>query len=460
MNNAIRFLTVFVILGWLASCAHPTPTPVSTVIVPIGDLVSERNHIPLAHELFELLAQEEYAAVCDRLSPDLKERLTPEKLEEAWKKVTSEAGPYQKVAGSIIEQVNGREKVTITGEYAHGFIDLKLFFEEGHITGLFVAPGVEPVSFPDWTPPGYSFQEAFVEIDIVVGREWSLPGTLTLPVGDGPFPAVVLVHGSGPQDRDETLGPNKPFRDLAWGLASQGIAVLRYDKRTLVHSERLLDRIDYITIQEETVEDALLAVLLLRQTDLIDPERIFVLGHSLGGMLVPLIGAGDTDIAGFIIMAGAALPWEDKIFEQVSYILNLDGPPTQEQQQYLNLLGKQVDQIKNLEITSDTPPDELLGLPSSYWLALRDYDPAEHAKTLKRPTLIIQGGRDYQVTEEDFNCWKQALERESWAEFILYPSLNHLFIGGEGIITPAEYSEPGHVAEEVVDDILAFIRRR
>jgi fermentation-respiration switch protein FrsA (DUF1100 family) len=410
--------------------------------------------------LFELLEQEEYAAVCDRLSPDLKERLTPEKLEEAWKNVTSEAGPYKKVAGSITELVNGREKVTITGEFAHGFIDLKLFFEECHITGLFVAPGVEPVSFPEWTPPGYSFQEAFVEIDIVMGREWSLPGTLTLPVGDGPFPAVVLVHGSGPQDRDETLGPNKPFRDLAWGLASQGIAVLRYDKRTLVHSERLLDRIDYITIQEETVEDALLAVVLLRQTDLIDPQRIFVLGHSLGGMLVPLIGAGDTDIAGFIIMAGAALPWEDKIFEQVSYILNLDGPPTQEQQQYLNLLGKQVDQIKNLEITSDTPPDELLGLPSSYWLALRDYDPAEHAKTLKRPTLILQGGRDYQVTEEDFNCWKQALERESWAEFILYPSLNHLFISGEGIITPAEYSEPGHVAEEVVDDILDFIRRR
>jgi dienelactone hydrolase len=110
----------------------------------------------------------------------------------------------------------------------------------------------------------------------------------------------VLVHGSGPQDRDETIGPNKPFRDLAWGLASQGIAVLRYEKRTKKHAMKLVLIKNTITVKQETIDDALAAVALLRKTERIDPNRIFVLGHSLGGMLIPRIGARDPDVAHWI----------------------------------------------------------------------------------------------------------------------------------------------------------------
>jgi uncharacterized protein len=460
MKRLIKLIAYSTVIVLLAGCAPPKPTPTTPVAVPIAGIVANRDNSPTARELMHLLVQEEYQAVCDHLSLGLREKLTPERLEEAWKKVTKNTGPYQKVISSITEQVDGREKVTITGEFENGYIDLKLFFDDDQITGLFVAPGSEPGSLLEWTQPDYICNETFYEIDVIVGSAWALPGTLSMPIGEGPFPAVILVHGSGPQDRDETLGPNKPFLDLAWGLASQGVAVLRYDKRTLVHAERVVEMIDQLTVQEETVEDALLAVDLLRKSDRIDPENVFVLGHSLGGMVIPRIGEGDPDIAGFIILAGAALPWEEMVYEQILYILNLDGSLDQEQQTYLDLVGEQVERIKSPDLSINTPPEDLLGLPASYWLDIRGYDPAEQTKSLKRPTLVLQGGRDYQVTEEHYYRWKTALADTGFAEFKFFPSLNHLFIHGEGIITPTEYSIPGNVEIDVVDDIARWILNR
>src|SRR5215471_14652653 len=153
--------------------------------------------------------------------------------------------------------------------------------------------------------------------------EWILPGTLSVPKGEGPFAAVVLVHGSGPNDRDETIGPNKPFRDLAWGLASQGIVVLRYDKRTKVYPEKMRELVSTLTVKEEVIDDALNAVSLLRGIPGVNPQRIVVLGHSLGGYLLPRIGAADRGIAGLIMLAGMCRPFEDAILDQFSYIYSL-----------------------------------------------------------------------------------------------------------------------------------------
>ncbi len=149
-----------------------------------------------------------------------------------------------------------------------------------------------------------------------------------MPVGQGLFPAVVLVHGSGPQDRDETIGPNKPFRDLAWGLATYGIAVLRYEKRTRVYGQKLQQDkklLTSFTVYEETVDDAVSAVALLSQTPGIRPDRIFVLGHSQGGMTIPRVAQKDKQAAGFIIMAGLTRPLEDAILKQNRYLLSISG---------------------------------------------------------------------------------------------------------------------------------------
>ncbi len=130
-----------------------------------------------------------------------------------------------------------------------------------------------------------------------------------------------MVHGSGASDRDETVGANKPFRDLAYGLAERGIAVIRYDKRTKVYGADSAPAGKEITFDEESVDDALSAIKLARSIPTINPERIYILGHSLGGTLAPrIVQRSDKVPAGIILLAGAARPLEDLFISQVKFL--------------------------------------------------------------------------------------------------------------------------------------------
>ncbi len=346
-------------------------------------------------------------------------------------------------------------------------MDINVVFNaEDQVIGLTITPTgtIDQQLAAHESVPSYVRKDLFHEQEIVVGRgEWKLPGTLSLPLGNGPFPAVVLVHGSGPNDRDETLGPNKPFRDLAWGLASQGIAILRYDKRTRVYGAQLQEHLDSLTIQEEVIDDALEAVVLLQSVPQVDSRHIFVLGHSLGGYVLPLIGKAGAEIAGLIVLAGLARSLEDTILDQFTYIYSLDGTITPEHQKHLDEVKRQAAQVKAPDLSPETPSATLpFGVPAAYWLSMRGYHPEEIARALQQPLLILQGESDYQVTMEDFQMWKHALADRPDAQFKSYPTLSHLFmpVEGGGKATPASYAIPGHVAEEVVQDIAAWIKQQ
>lgn len=215
-----------------------------------------------------------------------------------------------------------------------------------------------------------------------------------------------------------------------------------------------------LTVHEETIEDALAAVDLLRNMDRINPERIFVLGHSLGGMLAPRIGALDPGIVGLIILAGTSRPLEDVILEQVTYVLEVDGDLSDLEQEQIAEVEQQVMMVKDPELSATVPySDMLMTVPASYWLDLRGYDPAGLAAELDLPMLILQGGRDYQVTAADFEGWQSTLLTREDVTFKFYPQMSHLFIEGEGVATPAEYQIAGHVAEIVVFDIFDWIEQ-
>jgi dipeptidyl aminopeptidase/acylaminoacyl peptidase len=298
----------------------------------------------------------------------------------------------------------------------------------------------------------------YIEREIVVGTApLALPGLLTLPPGDGPFPLVVLVHGSGPNDRDETVGPNRPFRDLAHGLASDGVAVLRYDKRTRAYPMSFAGR--SFTVREETIDDALEAVRLARTLSGIDPRRIVIAGHSLGGMLAPRIAALDGRLAGIILLAGASdesLP--DMVERQLTYLKQLPGADTAAVWAQERAVAPGLARVRALTPADSADPSPILGAPAAYWLDLAAYEPLAVARTLDIPLLVIQGERDYQAGTRGFARWTAELGSRPNVTLRLYPGLNHLFIAGSGPGNPAEYGVPGLVADEVISDIARWTR--
>jgi dienelactone hydrolase len=380
--------------------------------------------------------------------------LPASKLNELWDGLVKQYGPLRRTTDTRTETVQQYTLVFVTCEFEQGKLDTKVVFNtKGEIGGLFFVPSGQ------YQTPGYVDLSKFEEEEITIGKGiMSLPGTLSLPFGDAAFPAVVLVHGSGPNDRDETVGHNKPFRDLAHGLASRGVAVLRYEKRTKQHPILMSLVRSTVTVKEETIDDAVGAVQVLGNHDRIDPNRIFVLGHSLGGMLIPRIAQAEEGIAGFIILAGSTRPLEDLALEQTKYVLSLDGELTDDEKEKIRELEEQVARVKSPDLSPTMPEKDFpLGVPASYWLDLRGYDPAKEAKKLRRPILVLHGERDYQVTMEDFARWKEALDGQNNAKLISYHHLNHLFIAGQGKSTPQEYSAPGNVAAVVVEDIVKWL---
>jgi fermentation-respiration switch protein FrsA (DUF1100 family) len=409
-----------------------------------------------ARQFIDLLAKGDFAAAQSMLNADLAPRLPPARLQQIWQGVQKQAGAYRRSGGVQTQPGQKSDLVILTCIFEEMQLDARIPVDkEGRIAGLNFRQHV------DYSPPDYVKTDSFHEKEVIVGSgEWSLHGTLTLPNGNGPAAAVVLVSGSGPNDRDSTVGPNKPFRDLAWGIASRGIAVLRYNKRANEHPEEV-SKLASFTVKGETTDDALLAVALLRATPGIDAKKIFVLGHSLGGLLAPRIARADPAIAGLIVLGGTKDFVVDQIVPQMRHNFTLHGPMTGEQQKMLDTVAQQVARANDPKLSASTPRAELpLGVPASYWLDLRGYHPDKVARDIQQPMLFLEGERDYQVTMEDFNTWKTELAGKSNAQFKSYPRLNHFFLEGEGVSSDEELLKPGHIPGVVVDDIANWIKRQ
>lgn len=426
--------------------------------------VAEDELVVKARAMFDALARGDFAAAARDFDETMMKVSGPEKLEEFWNQVPEKLGGFKRQTAARRDRFAGYEVVYITCEFEKVTLDARVVFDkEKKITGFQFVPSLPPAKYE---PPRYADASMFEEREVTVGaKDWPLPGTLAMPKGEGTFPAVVLVHGSGPNDRDETLGPNKPFQDIAWGLATRGIAALRYDKRTLIYGTKIVadpKLAAALTVKEESVDDALAAVRFLQKTSGVDPKRVFILGHSLGGMLIPRIAlAGrDLDIAGFIIMAGLTQPLAETYLRQMTYLFSLDGQVSDDERKQLEEIKAQVARINALKEEDAVSGERLINASPAYWLGLRGYYPPDVALRVEKPLLILQGSRDYQVTTVDFENWKKTLEGRPGVEFRLYPKLNHLFFGGEGIPTPNEYSlQHGSVSEDVIADITSFINK-
>lgn len=374
--------------------------PISLLLLAAVDLSS------VAEAVAQEFAQGHYTAVHARLKEEVRAKVPAAALGSA----TAQFGAFERYLGPPRVETKGTLRVfTYPTQFARAKMALRITLQENsELAGFFIT----------------HLPAEATGLAVVTGT-YRLPAELARPKGSGPFPAVVLVHGSGPQDRDETIGPNKPFKDLAEGLATRGIAVLRYEKRTRQYPTAV--NADF-GLDAETVDDAVSAVALLAKQPGVNPKRVFVLGHSQGALAAPRIGQR-APVAGLILLASFGRPFREALTEQLA---NLGQP------------ASAVDRVWAMF----TP---------AYQRDVTSYDPIATARTLQVPLLVLQGERDYQVTMADFAGWKKALSADRRVTLKSYPKLNHLFLEGTGRSTPAEYSVASHIPAYVLDDLAAWV---
>jgi hypothetical protein len=409
-----------------------------------------------ARAIVAALVAGEFAKIEAQYDETLSRTLPPGALAKSWAGSAAQLGPFESITGVQVQQAGTNHVAIATCAFKNYVVTLRMVFNDKGQLSAFGSTGA--TSTATWAPPDYADPSSFDERPLTVktGR-WELPASLTVPKSAGRHPAVVLVHGSGPNDMDESLGPNRMFKDLAYGLASRGVAVLRYEKRTHKYHAQSSDDPAQLTVRDETMDDAASAVQMLAAMPEIDPRRIVVAGHSLGAYLAPRIASGNAQIAGIVLLAGNIRPMEDLIVQQVRYEASLAGPVTPAVQKAIDDAEASAKELRNPDLKPGMTV-HLLGslLPASYVLDLRTYHPAQVGASLKIPMLVLQGERDYQVTMTDFALWQQALAGHANATLKSYPGLNHLFMMGTGPASPADYAKPGHVERGVVEDIAAF----
>ena len=303
--------------------------------------------------------------------------------------------------------------------------------------------------------------------NIVVGKDTKYPlkGMLTLPEDVSvPVPAVVLVHGSGATNMDEKVGKITPFKDLAEGLSRHGIASIRYDKRSHAHGFKMLkDKSQPVTVKAETIDDAILATELLRMDERIDSQNIFVIGHSMGGMLAPRMDVEGGDYRGLILMAGTPRRLEEVLKEQMEEALS-------EMPGFVQKLGAKkakqfMDKFEGLYDLSDEEAKKVKmgnGTTLYYFKEMGEPTVAHYLEKSDKPMLIMQGEKDVQVKAcKDFGAYKEILKDKENVTFKLYEGLNHAFVPSVyGSISKAkqEYNVEQHIGEDVIADIAHWIK--
>lgn len=386
--------------------------------------------------------------ICEMFAPELREHVAPDTLRASWDAAAVPLGRITEIGTEAHGQGPGVLMSRTPVQFEHGTLNITIVTTGEWIVGI----QLDQPKNDAWASPPYAENHPFTEEDITLsGDGRTVPGTLTLPASATPATpeaAVILLSGSGPHDRDETIGVNKPFKDLAWGLAGRGIAVLRAEKVTYTHGKELPSS---FTLYDEYLPHARAAIALVRKR--LPEAAVFVAGHSLGGTIAPRV-AHETPVDGVILLAAGAQPMHWAAVRQMRYLATVQPLP----HSAIDTLAAQAARIDG-DLTLDTPASELpFGTPAAYWLSVRDYHPVAEAARLTVPMLLVNGGRDYQVTvADDLARWRDGLAGRPNVTIEVFAPGNHMLATGEGPALPAEYQTPHHVAPEIIDVIARWI---
>lgn len=404
----------------------------------------------LGKQAAELLQKSDFENLHRLFAEKMASMLSPEQMKKSFSGLFKQFGELTSIDEFVVKKTAEQDyyQQAITFEKQQFFLVFTLNDKD-----LFTSFMLQPYQATyNWSAPSYAAKASeYIEEDIKIGDSLALNGKLTQPKRGGET-IVVFVHGSGPNDMDETLGPNKLFKDVAYGLAAYGIASLRYNKRTYDYPSQMARIANELTIQQVVANDAVKAIELARKKG---AKKVILMGHSLGGYCAPMIAELAKPDA-VITLAGSVSPLEDLLVSQYEHIRENDTSSKINDFQ-MAMIKTQVERVQKEEYDSTTAAPLLpLGLPASFWLSVKDYNPQKMAKKQPQAYLILNGGRDYQVTPSEAKKWKNGSKHKK-SKTIIYPQLNHMFFAGEGICLPSEYEKEGHFSVETLNDIVNWI---
>ncbi len=379
-------------------------------------------------------------------------KVSVDNLRQIWASIKSKLGNV-KTLDAIQSKVQGEFfAVTVEGKFENDNQNFILGFNKSEkLVGLYMPPKIATYALPSYADTT-KYQEKSVYLNT---KGHQLAAIVTTPKNATNFPIVVLVPGSGPSDMDETIGANKPFKDLAIGLAAKGIASVRYVKRTLLYPGEFTKS---FTIKEEVTDDALVAIATAKAVKGVDTKNIYLLGHSLGGMLAPQLATLAPELNGIILAAAPARKLTDIIIDQNKYFFDLAKDTTATGKKQFDDIVKDISRSKLTELGNMKPDSIIIGLPASYWANLNTYDQVATAKKLSKRIFVIQGGNDFQVLQQDYTLWDGALNKKKNVNLKFYPELNHLLTTQTEKGTIAQYQTPANVSEKVIDDLALWIK--
>lgn len=306
---------------------------------------------------------------------------------------------------------------------------------------------------PDLSPALARFKERSITF---ASAGEPLKGTLTLPQkATGKLPVVVLIGGSGPHPAVTSAQTGAMFADLARGLASVGIASLRYEERPFAFL-RIPDH-NRLPLDEQILDPALAAMEYASQLPELDASAIFVLGHDVGGTLAPYVAERHSQTRGIILLAAAAQGVEKSLAAQKRRSLRAFGVSDEEMAEQLEAQNRILSDIRS---GKTAPARAVAGATAAYWRDRMNRDPSLKARDLGLPVLVLQGALDLEVNEDDYERLRSVLEKKRGtpAEFQSFPRLNHLFMGAQRISSDKPGTEGPHVDSVVVQTIARWIR--
>ncbi|SFK83842.1 hypothetical protein SAMN04487950_1361 [Halogranum rubrum] len=398
----------------------------------------------------DLLTDDGREAVVDAFPDEFREEeMTAEDaLEQYWWGLYGQYGASSGVGEIRVDD----DAATVVLDFAAGTETATVGVDDGGISGFSFAP--------EYEIPEYADESAFTEREVSVDAgDVDLDGVLAVPEGDGPFPAVVLVHGAGIHDPDGSAGNSKILKDVAWGLAGDGIATLRYEKRLAEHD--VPD--EAFTLDRVVVDDAVAAVDELVAADEVAEDAVFVVGHSQGGMAAPRIAERHGDVAGVVNLDGSAhWTFDPDDFDFVRYEFDIDGNLDEEEEAQLETDRETARRIAEGDFEDD---ETFWGRPGTWYRSTAEHDPTDIASRLDCPVFVAKNRRADDERQPELATWLrgefeqwQAIDLPNGSRVEFYDGLDHYFQEGFAPTVPLSLYFGGNVAENVVTDLSEWIR--